>query len=214
MKYIDADKLIAILERQNVDKKVIQPLIRIIDSLSEEPDRPEPYTGKYDEAYLDEKIKKATEHWKGVDVDKMLAECRGYDEQPDKSLEEAADKYSNENEYMDVGFCVEPVYIGHKIEKAFIAGAEWQKQQDLAEMAQSKSPLSVAYANRCFENGKKAMKEQMLKDAIYYVVQDDLDSHGASYNIPFIRIGTTALKPKGIGVGDKVKVIVLKAEEK
>ena len=56
-------------------------------------------------------------------------------------------------------------------------------------------------------------KEQMLKDAIHYVVQDDLDSHGASYNIPFIRIGTVALKPKGIGVGDKVKVIVLKEEE-
>ena len=36
MKYIDADKLIATLERQNVDKKVIQPLIRIIDSLQQE----------------------------------------------------------------------------------------------------------------------------------------------------------------------------------
>lgn len=36
MKYIDADKLIANLERQNVDKKVIQPLIRIIDSLQQE----------------------------------------------------------------------------------------------------------------------------------------------------------------------------------
>lgn len=35
-KYIDADKLIATLERQNVDKKVIQPLIRIIDSLQQE----------------------------------------------------------------------------------------------------------------------------------------------------------------------------------
>ena len=43
MKYIDADKLIATLERQNVDKKAIQPLIRIIDSLQqeqhEEPDK-------------------------------------------------------------------------------------------------------------------------------------------------------------------------------
>lgn len=54
-------------------------------------------------------------------------------EEPDKRLEEAADKYSNENEYMDVGFCVEPVYIGHKTEKAFIAGAEWQKEQMIEE---------------------------------------------------------------------------------
>ena len=35
-KYIDADKLITNLERQNVDKKVIEPLIRIIDSLQQE----------------------------------------------------------------------------------------------------------------------------------------------------------------------------------
>lgn len=35
-KYIDADKLIANLERQNVDKKVIEPVIRIIDSLEQE----------------------------------------------------------------------------------------------------------------------------------------------------------------------------------
>ena len=36
MKYIDADKLLATLERQNADKKIIQPLIRIIDSLQQE----------------------------------------------------------------------------------------------------------------------------------------------------------------------------------
>ena len=36
MKPIDAEKLLAVLERQNVDKKVIEPLIRIIDSLQQE----------------------------------------------------------------------------------------------------------------------------------------------------------------------------------
>ena len=36
MKYIDAEKLIAVLERQNADKKIIQPLIHIIDSLQQE----------------------------------------------------------------------------------------------------------------------------------------------------------------------------------
>lgn len=55
-------------------------------------------------------------------------------------------------------------------------------------------------------------KEQMMKEAIHYVVQDDLDSHGASYNIPFIRLGTIALKPKGIGVGDKVRIIIVKED--
>ena len=36
MKYIDADKLIANLERQNTDKKIIEPVIRIITSLQQE----------------------------------------------------------------------------------------------------------------------------------------------------------------------------------
>lgn len=36
MKYIDVEKLIAALERQNVDKKTIEPVIRIIDSLQQE----------------------------------------------------------------------------------------------------------------------------------------------------------------------------------
>ena len=56
-------------------------------------------------------------------------------------------------------------------------GAERQKEQDLAEMAQSKSPLSVAYANRCFENGKQAMKEQMLKEAVEGTVATRGDLH-------------------------------------
>lgn len=56
--------------------------------------------------------------------------------------------------------------FGDELLKMAQFGAEWQKEQDLAEMAQSESPLSVAYANRCFENGKQAMKEQMLKDAV------------------------------------------------
>ena len=34
--YIPVDKLIAEIERQNVDKKVIEPLIRIITSLQQE----------------------------------------------------------------------------------------------------------------------------------------------------------------------------------
>lgn len=35
-KYIDAEKLLVVLERQNVDKKVIEPLISIIESLQQE----------------------------------------------------------------------------------------------------------------------------------------------------------------------------------
>ena len=67
-------------------------------------------------------------------------------------------------------------------------------------------------AYRAFIAGAKWQKEKLMKEAIHYVVQDDLDSHGASYNIPFIRIGTIALKPKGIGVGDKVRIIIVKED--
>lgn len=58
----------------------LDEILFFLDTL-EESGRPEPYNPVYDEAYLNEKIKKATESWKGVDVDAMLAECRGYDEE-------------------------------------------------------------------------------------------------------------------------------------
>ena len=93
------------------------------------------------------------------------------EEKPSDDLEEAAARYERENR--------ESILSSVDIVDAFIAGAEWQK-------------------------------EQMMKDAIHYVVQDDLDSHGVSYNIPFLRIGRVALEPKGIGVGDKVKIIIVK----
>lgn len=91
------------------------------------------------------------------------------------------------------------------IPDAFIAGAKWQAKQLLKG-----SPMSedTVLFNKGVEEGKRLM----LKEAIHYVVQDDLDPHGASYNIPFIRIGTTALKPKGIGVGDKVRIIIVKED--
>jgi len=96
-KYIDADIVIAKIERRMVElakdkyidlhdtlckTKELKHLLDFINSLPDEPDvnRPEPYSPVYDEAYLKEKIDKATESWKGVDVDAMLAECRGYEE--------------------------------------------------------------------------------------------------------------------------------------
>lgn len=72
-----------------------------------ESERPEPYNPVYDEAYLNEKIKKATESWKGVDVDAMLAECRGYDEEKsekpmnqDELIEEVKRYYSENFDYI------------------------------------------------------------------------------------------------------------------
>ena len=60
---------------------------KFIDSLPDE-NNPEPYNPVYDEDYLNEKIAKATKSWEGVDVNKMLADCRGYEEKPSEDLRE------------------------------------------------------------------------------------------------------------------------------
>ena len=109
------------------------------------------------------------------------AEHRGSSEIP-KDLESYAQKVED---YYDVGeergyLCV---HRG-EVKDAVIAGAKWQAEQDLAEMAQSKSPLSVAYANRCFENGKQAMKEQMMKEAVEGKIYGDIkDQEDEPYEI-------------------------------
>ena len=96
MKYIDADRLKAEIERlgRNWDGvQELQPvslfqadlyeLLDIIDSLQQE--QPEQPIKGYDEAYLNEKIAKASKTWEGVDVDKYMAEIRGY-ERPEVDL--------------------------------------------------------------------------------------------------------------------------------
>ena len=60
---------------------------KFIDSMPDE-NNPEPYNPVYDEDYLNEKIAKATKSWEGVDVNKMLADCRGYEEKPSEDLRE------------------------------------------------------------------------------------------------------------------------------
>ena len=99
----------------------------------------------------------------------------------------------------------------------FWRGIQYAKEQMLKDGLDAVKTLDFNKAEKTIAGvfvkyGMDLQKEQMMKDAIHYVVQDDLDSHGASYNIPFIRIGTTALKPKGIGVGDKVRVIIVKED--
>ena len=132
---------------------VLAKLPSFLDTLEEE--RPEPYNPVYDEAYLNEKIKKATESWMGVDVDAMLAECRGYDEENSEKpvpndLEEAADNHIRK--VVDAGWEWET----RDIADAFIAGAKWQKEQDDKELSDL---LTIAHLQ-----GAEQMKEQMMKD--------------------------------------------------
>lgn len=163
---------------------------------------PEPYTGIYDEAYLQEKIAKATKSWEGVDVDKMLAECRGYEQpvikksnalfdkcvkncdpavmkevsdnvdkmlgrQPVEDLEEAAEKYLDDN-------LISGVYSDFT-KVTFIAGVKW----DRAKMME------------------KAVKGRYMKaDGKVYVESWPLD-----------------IDPNSVKAGDEVRLLVIPEEK-
>ena len=105
-------------KRYDVVPEQLAYILAFIDSLPDE-NNPEPYNPVYDEDYLNEKIAKATKSWEGVDVNKMLADCRGYEEKPSEDLEEAAEKYSDK-------YCSDWAYR-LEYEDAFIAGAEWMR---------------------------------------------------------------------------------------
>ena len=109
-------------------RKMCAKLLTFLDTLPDE-NNPEPYNPVYDEDYLNEKITKATKSWEGVDVNKMLAECRGYEEEPDKSLEEEIRRYLREECSSDD----EPATS--ETARHF---AEWQKAQMLKDAVEGK----------------------------------------------------------------------------
>lgn len=109
MKYIDADRLSTEIDRRMTDNlkadleihstayfagaaKEDYDILSIIDSLQQ--GQQEQPTRGYDEAYLNEKIAKATKSWKGVDVDKFMDEVRG--REPEVDLEEEVNRYLEE----------------------------------------------------------------------------------------------------------------------
>ena len=64
-----------------------------------------------------------------------------------------------------------------------------------------------------FIAGAEWQKEQMMKEAVCYIAQPDITATG-NIVIPFIRIGYTALSRYGIKVGDKVRIIIVREDEK
>jgi len=152
------------------------------------------------------------------DKDKGYVTIVKSEESVPNDLEEAAKGYRETkiaNGYFFKIKGTKPLCYLDDLIPAFIAGANWQKEQMMknGNVILSEEDFD-AEKEKSVEWGYSLCKEQMMKEAIHYVVQDDLDSHGASYNIPFIRIGIAALKPKGIGVGDKVRIIIVKEDEK
>jgi len=114
MKYIDADKLIAEIERRydnmlnrakldsenanywNGKADAYRAIYDHIDSLQHE----QPTKG-YDEKYLNEKIAKAKKSWDGVDVDKYMDEIRGgKHEQPEVDLEKEVTHFVDDDKIL------------------------------------------------------------------------------------------------------------------
>jgi len=126
------------LEEQIVDiydskavlrKDELQRLLSFLDALPDESERP---TMGYDEAYLNEKIAKASKSWEGVDVDKFMDEIRGREKTVTDcdDLTEAAKKYAEEQAFWWIR---ENPYTSQ--EYAFKAGAEWMKTKMIKEDA-------------------------------------------------------------------------------
>lgn len=109
-------------------------------------------------------------------------------EDPDKSLEEAAYKYS---------FDSRPSIYGQvDVIDAFKAGAEWQASQ-------MPMPEDTVLFNKGVAEGRRLEREDMLKDAEECELYWDGDFLAIDLNMVAL----------GYSEKDKVKVIVLKAEE-
>ena len=78
--------------------------------------------------------------------------------------------------------------------------AEWQKEQYTREMIMSDG----SYFQKCYELGKKDMKEQMMEGAVDYKIVNNL----AAYPVIYYEV-----KHLGLKYGDKVKIIVCKKED-
>ena len=121
-------------------------------------------------------------------------------EEPDKSLEEAAEK-SAAQYYKDAGYSPFPNVETAAHEAGFIAGAKWLKEQMMDEWLKDR--------DGCFwdgvEEGKKAMEEQMLKDA----VEGNIHLVGF-HNSIFIKEPEWAERLDRLNEGAKVKIIIVK----
>ena len=175
MKYIDADKLKAEIER--LRKLVVE-----------------------DNYYLDN-YEQALGY--GLALDDMGQFFDTFSEEPDKSLEEAA------NNYLDDVYGKMPHSDYHIA--IFLAGAEWQANH-------APLPEDTVIFQKGVEEGRRLEMEDIMKDAVEKTVGQLERQWGG--NIHFMHgfevdeMDFPFLNSQECGYGDKVRIIVLKAEEK
>lgn len=86
----------------------------------------------YDEAYLNEKIAKATKSWEGVDVDKFMDEVRG--REPEVDLDEEINRTCHNGSVADTSDLDHNSY--ENIARHF---AKWQKEQMMSEAVEGEA---------------------------------------------------------------------------
>ena len=99
-------------------------LLSFLDTLPDEHGQP---TKGYDEAYLNEKIAKASKSWEGVDVDKFMDEIRGCEPVTDcHDLTEAAVDFADYARKQPKDYAISAIAdYDHGCIDGFKAGAEW-----------------------------------------------------------------------------------------
>lgn len=113
------------------------------------------------------------------------------------NLEDAAEKYEEGHTYQRYdGGGLTPEYNA-TLAEAFIAGAEWQKEQDEKEQADLFTIVALDAAQRA--------KEQMMKEAVEGTVMD------FSSNRPRPQVDVL-LDPHKYHTGDKVRIIIVKED--
>ena len=116
-------------------------------------------------------------------------------------LEEAAEKYAYGGMPDEMKPYVKPV--GDEVIKNFIAGAEWQKEQDNAISRQAEAER-IKTQQMCYEKGQADMKWQMMQEA----VEGEVTKDNRGNNV--IRAGVFN---NGFEYGDKVRVFICKKED-
>lgn len=129
-------------------------LLSFLDTMPNESEQP---TMGYDEAYLNEKIAKASKSWEGVDVDEYMDEVRGREPVSDDLVEEVKRYYSDNFAYISGD--APTLSILTNIASHF---AEWQKEQYTREMIMSDG----SYFQNCYELGKNDMRKEMMEGAV------------------------------------------------
>ena len=134
--------------------------------------------------------------------DKRYEENR-QDESVSEYLKKAAKVYEQTRNDLDV------VSDNQMVERAFKAGADWQKQKDRKWLADNHKQIFNNGWSEGYEVGRDSMEEDMMKDAVkgdaYYDYTDDKGREMLE-----VRVEDVSAEEYNIEDGDKVKLIIIK----